>query len=77
MLAAAGIYGDIAREVAKRGADAWNHRVVTTKAQKAGWVAKALGQALLNRPEPFARDDLWTLETADLPRTSRPVRRKR
>jgi 15-cis-phytoene synthase len=46
VLAAAGIYGDIAREVAKRGPSAWDHRVVTTKAAKAAWVARAFGQAL-------------------------------
>lgn len=46
VLAAAGIYGDIAREVAKRGAAAWDHRVVTSKAAKLGWVARALAQAL-------------------------------
>jgi 15-cis-phytoene synthase len=46
VLAAAGIYGDIAREVARRGATAWDQRVVTSKAAKAGWVVKAFGQAL-------------------------------
>jgi 15-cis-phytoene synthase len=46
VLAAAGIYGDIARQVAERGASAWDHRVVTTRAAKLGWVAKAFGQAL-------------------------------
>ena len=45
VLAAAGIYGDIARAVAKRGAHAWDHRVVTTRAAKLGWVAKAGWQA--------------------------------
>jgi 15-cis-phytoene synthase len=46
VLAAAGIYGDIAREVAKRGASAWDHRVVTSKAAKLGWVVRAFAQAL-------------------------------
>jgi 15-cis-phytoene synthase len=46
VLAAAGIYGDIAREVAERGASAWDARVVTSKGAKLGWVAKAFGQAL-------------------------------
>jgi 15-cis-phytoene synthase len=46
VLAAAGIYGDIAREVAERGASAWDSRVVTGKAAKLGWVVKAFGQAL-------------------------------
>jgi 15-cis-phytoene synthase len=46
VLSAAGIYGDIAREVAARGERAWDHRVVTSKAAKLGWVAKAFAQAL-------------------------------
>jgi 15-cis-phytoene synthase len=46
VLAAAGIYGDIARKVAQLGSHAWDHRVVTSKMAKAGWVAKAFGQAL-------------------------------
>ncbi len=46
VLAAAGIYGDIAREVARRGAQAWDARVVTSKTAKLVWVARALGQAL-------------------------------
>jgi len=74
VLAAAGIYGDIAREVAKRGSAAWNHRVVTSKAQKAGWVAKALGQALVNTPAAFDRNDLWTLSSAHLPPRERRAR---
>jgi 15-cis-phytoene synthase len=46
VLAAAGIYGDIAREVARRGDRAWDERVFTSKAGKLGWVARALVQAL-------------------------------
>jgi 15-cis-phytoene synthase len=46
VLAAAGIYGGIAREVERRGEHAWDHRVVTSKAAKLGHVAKALGQAV-------------------------------
>ena len=46
VLAAAGIYGDIAREVARRGAHAWDARVVTSKAAKLGWVVRAFMQAL-------------------------------
>jgi 15-cis-phytoene synthase len=45
VLAAAGIYGDIARKVGARGTAAWDDRVVTSGAAKAGWVAKALMQA--------------------------------
>jgi phytoene synthase len=46
VLAAAGIYGDIAREVARRGTAAWDHRVVTSKMAKAGWVVRAFFAAL-------------------------------
>lgn len=46
VLAAAGIYGDIAREVARRGSGALERRVVIGKAAKLGWVVRALAQAL-------------------------------
>ncbi|KMS57068.1 MULTISPECIES: phytoene/squalene synthase family protein [Sphingobium] len=46
VLAAAGIYGDIAREVARRGEQAWDHRVVTPKREKLGWVARAAVQVV-------------------------------
>lgn len=46
VLAAAGIYGDIARDVAARGQAAWDHRVVIGRGRKLGAVVKALGQAL-------------------------------
>jgi 15-cis-phytoene synthase len=59
VLAAAGIYGDIAREVARRGAAAWDHRVVTTKSAKLSWVAKALIQTR-QVPSPASRDRLWS-----------------
>ena len=45
VLAAAGIYGDIAREVRRRGARAWDARVSTGAAAKLGWIARAWGQA--------------------------------
>ncbi|MFS0738263.1 phytoene/squalene synthase family protein [Sphingomonas sp. 1P06PA] len=67
VLAAAGIYGDIAREVIRRRDHSWDRRIVTTKADKLGWIAKAGGQAL--RRQRFAgkpRDGLWTR-----PRTAR------
>jgi phytoene synthase len=41
VLAAAGIYGDIAREVKRRGDAAWDQRVMTSKAAKLGWIARA------------------------------------
>jgi len=64
VLAAAGIYGDIAREVARRGEQAWDHRVVTAKSDKLVWVARAAVQVIgrarrwpANAPRPA---DLWT-----------------
>ena len=45
VLAAAGIYGDIARTVARRGEAALDRRVVTSGASKLGWIARALVQA--------------------------------
>lgn len=63
VLAAAGIYGDIAREVTARGAHGWDHRVHTSNAQKLGWIARALPQAALRhrlyRPAPRPAG-LWT-----------------
>jgi phytoene synthase len=63
VLAAAGIYGDIAREVVTRGAHAWDHRARTSGWQKAGWIAAAAGQAALRRalypPKPRP-EGLWT-----------------
>jgi phytoene synthase len=63
VLAAAGIYGDIAREVAARGARAWDERVFTSKAAKLGWVAKAFGQATARKrlwDGEGSREGLWT-----------------
>lgn len=63
VLAAAGIYGDIAREVAKRGAHAWDRRVVVSKSAKLGWVAKAAWQATRRGalwPGHASRKGLWT-----------------
>jgi 15-cis-phytoene synthase len=60
VLAAAGIYGDIAREVRSRGARAWDSRVYTSKADKLAWVAKAGIMAARNAPEYVSRDGLWT-----------------
>jgi 15-cis-phytoene synthase len=45
VLSAAGIYGDIAREVARRGEYAWDRRVFTTKTAKLNWVMRAAVQA--------------------------------
>ncbi|UZK68527.1 phytoene/squalene synthase family protein [Sphingomonas sp. S1-29] len=45
VLAAAGIYGDIARRVAQRGEHAWDHRVTTSGGEKLGWIVRSFGQA--------------------------------
>jgi len=60
VLAAAGIYGDIAREVAKRGEHAWDHRVHTSKAAKLGWVAKAFWQTVMRDGGGDRSPKLWT-----------------
>ncbi|MBB5711084.1 squalene/phytoene synthase family protein [Sphingomonas xinjiangensis] len=63
VLAAAGIYGDIARKVAARGDHAWDHRVTTSSREKLGWIVRAYGQARRREqlysavPRP---NDLWT-----------------
>jgi phytoene synthase len=49
VLAAAGIYGDIGREVARRGARAWDERVGTSKAAKLGRVMRAGLQAMTRK----------------------------
>lgn len=60
VLAAAGIYGDIARKVVAGGEHAWDHRVTTSKAEKLGWVSKAWWQALRrDRYRGAAVQDLW------------------
>lgn len=50
VLSAAGIYGEIATQVERRGAHAWDHRTVVSDTQKAGWIARAALRAL--RPPP-------------------------
>lgn len=64
VLSAASIYGEIAREVDRRDAQAWDHRVVVGKRQKAWLVVRALGQAIVNRPPARDRAGLWTREEA-------------
>ena len=63
VLAAANIYGAIGREVAAKGERAWDHRVVTSRAAKLRYVARAGWQAA-NRGRlypPAPRDGaLWT-----------------
>ena len=62
VLSAAGIYGDIARKVAKRGDHAWDHRVTTSKAEKAGFILRGFAQASMRQswPDKRGRSDLWT-----------------
>lgn len=64
VLAAAGIYGDIAREVRNRGSKAWDGRVTTSSFDKAKWVARAAFEAAgRSRGEDPGRDGLWTRPT--------------
>lgn len=63
VLAAAGIYGAIGREVVARGDHAWDHRAGTSAVAKIGWIARAFGQAVQrDRLFPAAPHDpgLWT-----------------
>ncbi|MES2043999.1 MAG: phytoene/squalene synthase family protein [Pseudomonadota bacterium] len=63
VLAAADIYGAIARTVAARGEHAWDKRVSTGAAAKLGFIARAAGDAMRRRTlyPPRLRDpDLWT-----------------
>lgn len=63
VLAAAGIYGAIARKVARRGEEAWNGRTSVGKAGKMGWLlmggVQALGRRWLWR-DGAKREALWT-----------------
>lgn len=47
ILAAAGIYGEIARIVTRRGAAAWDRRAVVDKKRKLWWIARSAVQAFL------------------------------
>jgi len=63
VLAAADIYGAIARAVAARGEHAWDKRVSTGAAAKLGFIVRAAGDAMRRRTlyPPRPRDaDLWT-----------------
>lgn len=59
VLAASGIYGDIARKVRKNPEAALSRRVVVGKAAKLVWISRAFGQAILN-PAAVDRTGLWT-----------------
>jgi len=61
VLAAAGIYGAIARGVVRAGPDAWDDRVSTSTMAKLGWVARASFESLgRTSTKPVSRDGLWT-----------------
>lgn len=68
--AAAGIYGDIAREVRLRGSHAWDARVVTSRRQKLGHVARGLLATLrrgsLADGAAVRATDLWTRPRGNL-----------
>lgn len=62
VLAAAGIYGGIARKVAARGESAWDRRVHTGKLAKLGWLLRAAVQAALRKwlwRGDEGREGLW------------------
>ena len=61
VLAAAGIYGDIARAIRKSDGGSLEQRIYTSKGTKLGWIVKAFGQALI-RPARRDRRGLWTRE---------------
>lgn len=69
VLAAAGIYGDIAREVARRGDAAWDRRVVTSRAAKLGWVVRAAAQAV-GREARWPADDMRPMLLWNRPKTN-------
>ncbi|MGB5077163.1 MAG: phytoene/squalene synthase family protein [Sphingorhabdus sp.] len=60
VLAAAGIYGDIARKVRQAGEHAWDRRLFTSRKEKLRWVWKALADAIANNPRDTNREGLWT-----------------
>jgi len=69
VLAAAGIYGALAREAERLGAHAWDHRIVISRAAKLGHVLRGLWQALVPppaAPKPaLSRRELEALASRD------------
>jgi 15-cis-phytoene synthase len=59
VLAAANIYGAIARKVAARAEGAWDSRTVIGKPAKLLLVGRSLAECL-HQPPPASRDGLWT-----------------
>ena len=61
VLSAASIYGGIAGAVVRRGASAWDSRVVIGKPEKLGCLVRAWREARADPfPAPPPRDGLWT-----------------
>lgn len=64
VLAAAGIYGDIAREVDRRGTAALTSRVFTSRTAKLSWLARgAMQAAIRSHMRDVGRGGLWTRPT--------------
>lgn len=66
VLAAAGIYGDIARAIKQSEGASLDQRIYTSKGKKLGWIVKAFGQALINSAR-HDRQGLWTRARATHP----------
>jgi len=66
VLAAAGIYGDIARAIKHSAGASLDQRIYTSKGKKLGWIVKAFGQALVNSARRD-REGLWTRTRATRP----------
>ena len=60
VLSAARIYGEIGREVRRRGTAAWDRRVSTSKWDKIRHAAAAFVEAVINRPPALAEMPRWT-----------------
>lgn len=60
VLAAAAIYGRIARKVAERGEHAWDHRVTVGRAEKSGLIVRTAATALNLRTSAPRDPALWT-----------------
>ena len=70
ILAAAGIYGDIARDVAAAGPRAWDRRVVIGSMRKLGWIARSLGEVF----RPVTERDRQRATTRKFTRTELAAR---
>ena len=65
VLAAAGIYGGIARSVDAAGAHAWDHRIATSGFAKLGHVVHALWEALTPPPRTARRPEFGRRQLAE------------